>query len=102
MADDSVKTVWALFATREAADRAIEHLVQQCGIPRANIFVQAGDADNTAGTSPSGGDSKRDGGDRPDAPLHGEIEVSAEVTNEQVMKAERAFREAGAHNVMAR
>lgn len=101
MADESVKTVWAMFATREAADRAVEYLVQQCVIARADIFVQAGDADNTAGTSPSGGDARRDDV-RSDAPLHGEIKVSADVTNEQVIKAEQAFREAGAHNVMAR
>lgn len=36
MSDDSTKTMWATFATREAADRAVEHLVQQCGIARTD------------------------------------------------------------------
>jgi hypothetical protein len=102
MADDSVKTVRAMFATREAADRAIELLVQQCAVARADIFVQASEADNSAGTSPSGGDTGRGDGARADAPLHGEIEVSADVTKEQAARIEQAFREAGAHKVAAR
>jgi hypothetical protein len=35
-----VKTTSATFKTREAADLAIERLVQQHGISRADIFVQ--------------------------------------------------------------
>jgi len=97
MSDDSVKTMWAAFATREAADRAVEHLVQQCGIARANIFVEASGGDNTVGTEPSGGD-----GMRADAPLQGEITVSADIADADVLEAERAFREAGARNVLAR
>lgn len=97
MSDDSVKTISAMFATREAADRAVEHLVQQCGIARANVFVQARESANTAGIFPSGGDATR-----PDAPLHGEIEVSADISNREIMRAEHALRDAGARNVMAR
>ncbi len=40
MSDDSAKTMWATFATREAADRAVEHLVQQCEIARTDVFVE--------------------------------------------------------------
>jgi hypothetical protein len=100
MSDDSVKTMWATFSTREAADRAVEHLVQQCGIARANVFVQPSAGDNTAGIAPSGGDAAR-GGARADAPLHGEIQVSVDIADADVLKAEHAFREAGARNVMA-
>jgi hypothetical protein len=103
MSDDSVKTLWATFTTREAADRAVEHLVQQAGIARGNVFVQASNADNTAGTELSGGDAgKAENVLRSDAPLNGEIEVSADVAHADVIKAEKAFREAGAGNVMAR
>ncbi|MGV6873191.1 hypothetical protein ACUSIJ_10920 [Pseudochelatococcus sp. B33] len=102
MADDSVKTVRATFKTREAADRAVEHLVQQHGIARNNVFVQATDTQNTAGTKPSGADAAQGNGSRSDAPLHGEIEVSADVTDEEVAKAERAFHETGARNVVVR
>jgi len=44
MSDDSIATISGTFATREAADRAVEHLVQEHGIDRADIFVQAEDA----------------------------------------------------------
>ena len=102
MAGESVKTIWADFETREAADRAVEHLVQQFGIPRANVFVQAKEAENTTGTAPSGGDVSRSEGDRSDAPVRGEIQVSADVANDDVTNAERALRDAGARNVLAR
>jgi hypothetical protein len=54
MSDDSTKTMWATFAPREAADRAVEHLVQQCGIARTDVFVEPDTEANTAGTAPSG------------------------------------------------
>lgn len=53
MSDDSTKTMWATFATREAADRAVEHLVQQCGIARTDVFVEPDTEANTAGTASS-------------------------------------------------
>ncbi|MGI6246560.1 MAG: hypothetical protein ACOYJQ_12420 [Pseudochelatococcus sp.] len=102
MTDDNVKTIRATFATREAADRAVEHLVQQHGIARADVFVRASDMKNSAGTSPSGGDVAQGEASRPDAPLHGEIEVSADVTIEEAAKAEQAFRDAGAADIEVR
>jgi len=46
----------------------------------------------------------RAGGDgiRADAPLQGEITVSADIADADILRAERAFREAGARNVLAR
>ncbi len=41
MADDNTVTITATFETREAADLAVEHLVQQHGVSRPDIFVQA-------------------------------------------------------------
>lgn len=96
MSDDSTKTMWATFATREAADRAVEHLVQQCGIARADVFVEPNADANTAGIKSSGGDAGR-----ADAPLHGEIRVSADIARQDLLKAEKAFRQAGARSVMA-
>ena len=96
MSDDSTKTMWATFATREAADRAVEHLVQQWGIARADVFVEPNADANTAGIKASGGDAVR-----ADAPLHGEIRVSADIARQDLLKAEKAFREAGARSVMA-
>lgn len=102
MADDNVKTITATFKTREAADRAVEHLVQHHGIASADIVVKASNARNTVGTSPSGGDVEQDNASRADAPLQGEIEVSADVTTKEAAKAERAFRETGALTIAVR
>lgn len=57
MADDSTTTIRATFRTREAADLAVEHLVQQHGISRPDIFIQSATDRNTAGSEPSGGDA---------------------------------------------
>jgi hypothetical protein len=84
MSDESVKTIQASFATREAADLAIEHLTQQCGIDRADVFVQAAGSANTAGTGISGGDAPTlDEEAREDGAQQGEIEVSADVSEAQ-------------------
>jgi hypothetical protein len=101
MADDSVKTIRGLFATREGADLAMEHLSQEQGINRADIFVQAADSRNTAGTAPSGGDSASgdDTEPRRDGALQGEIEVSADISADKLVKAEQVFRQAGARQV---
>lgn len=96
MSDDSTKIMWATFSTREAADRAVEHLVQQCGIARADVFVEPSTEANTAGVEPSGGDAFR-----ADAPLHGEIRVSADIARTDLLKVEEAFRQVGARSVMA-
>ena len=52
MADDSSTTIRATFKTREAADLAVEHLVQQHGISRPDIFIQSATDRNTAGSEP--------------------------------------------------
>ncbi|WP_366654642.1 hypothetical protein [Fodinicurvata sp. EGI_FJ10296] len=104
MADDSVKTIHATFSTREAAEIAIERLVQEYGIDRADIFVQPADAENTAGSEPSGGDvSEREGERSPfGAPLHGSVQVSADVSGDEIANAEAALRDAGASDVETR
>ncbi|MDX3925891.1 MAG: hypothetical protein QHC90_08800 [Shinella sp.] len=99
MADDCVKTISGRFATRAAADLAVEHLVQQYGLARPDIFLQAGGGRNTAGTKPSGGDASHDHGARPDAALRGEIEVSADIREDEMEKVAQAFRQAGAQDV---
>lgn len=99
MADDSVKTITGLFETREEADIAIEHLVQQHGIARADIFIQPRDNANSAGTRPSGGDASHDAQPRSDGALEGALEVSADVKPSDIEKARHAYEEAGAHDV---
>lgn len=104
MSSDNVKTLTATFDTREAADLAIEHLVQQYGIDRSDIFVEAKGSDNTAGTKPSGGDSESGDHDgaRTDAALDGQLQVSVDLALEDIEKAQAAFRDAGAQHVSSR
>jgi hypothetical protein len=99
MADESTTTIKAVFKTREAADLAVEHLVQQHGVARPDIFIQAVSAENTAGSAPSGGDVSGNGGARKDAPLEGEIEVSADISASLVTAVQRTFGDADAVRV---
>ncbi len=102
MADDSTTTISATFQTRQAADLAIEHLVQQHGISRPDIFVQSAGDRNTAGSTPSGGDASRGEGARRDAPLAGEIEVSADIASSLAATVRRSLADAGALRVWSR
>ncbi len=91
----------AVFATREQADLAVEHLVQEHGIDRAFIYVEPLGDENSAGPEISGGDhaSGRSGShDRPDGSHHGAIEVSVPLAqNEAVLR--RVLSEAGADRI---
>jgi hypothetical protein len=102
MSDDRTTTISATFETREAADLAVEHLVQQHGISRPDIFIRAAGDRNTAGAAPSGGDASHEEGARHDAPLAGEIEVSVDIASSQATAVERSFADAGALRVSSR
>ncbi|MGF7159552.1 hypothetical protein FHS85_001171 [Rhodoligotrophos appendicifer] len=43
------KTIVGTFETREQAELAVEHLVQELGLDRSDVFVAAAEAENTAG-----------------------------------------------------
>lgn len=94
MADDSTTTIRATFETREAADLAVEHLVQQHGISRPDIFIQSASDQNTSGTHSSRGDVTRS-----DAPHEGEIEVSTDIAASQIPAVQRSLGDAGAIRV---
>jgi hypothetical protein len=101
MSDNATTSVSALFETREAADYAIEHLVQQHGLNRADIFAEPEGDSNTAGNRISGGDAgKEDAAE--DAPLRGAVKVSADVAQSQVEIVEGAFREMGGQDIARR
>ncbi len=99
MADDSTVTIRATFETRETADIAVEHLVQQLGISRPDVSVQSTVGKNTSGSRVSGGDASRDGADRTDAQLEGDIEVSVDISSMQIAKVHRIFGDLGAIRV---
>jgi hypothetical protein len=104
MSDETVKTLYATFDTREAADLAIEHLVQQYGIDRSDVFVEAVGRENTTGTEPSRGDVENREGDgvRTDGAHEGQLQVSVDLALEDIEKAQAAFKDAGARNVSGR
>jgi hypothetical protein len=102
VSDESVKTVRGLFVTREAAELAIQHLVQQFGINRSDIFVEPEGDKNSAGTKVSGGDASHEEGLETRPALTGRIVVSADVSLNDEANAKKAFREAGADEVVAR
>jgi hypothetical protein len=102
MSDTSTKTIIATFSTREAADLAVEHLVQKLDIDRADIFVQTSGSDNSSGTGISGGDAATvDEEARADASLSSDIEVSADVAADQEGAVRAAFDELGATKLAA-
>ncbi|WFU31650.1 hypothetical protein QA635_34955 [Bradyrhizobium brasilense] len=51
-------TVIAEFHTRQAAELAVEHIVQDCGVPGGDVFVRPAGAANTTGDRPAGADAK--------------------------------------------
>ncbi|XAZ26072.1 hypothetical protein LVY75_35470 (plasmid) [Sinorhizobium sp. B11] len=99
MAHDSTTTITATFETREAADIAVEHLVQQHGISRPDIFIQPNGERNSAGSMASGGDASHPGGVRHDAALEGDIEVSIDIPPDKIPAVQRSLGDAGAIRV---
>lgn len=103
MSGSKNKTVTATFETREAADLAVEHLVQKIGIERTDVFVQAAGRQNSSGVEASGGDASSANEDgREDATLSGEIEVSADVADDKITTLHRMFGDLGALRVTAK
>lgn len=99
MAHNSTTTITATFETREAADIAVEHLVQQHRISRPDIFIHANGKRNSAGSLPSGGDASHPGGVRHDAALEGDIEVSVDITPDKIPAVQRSLGDSGAIRV---
>lgn len=102
MADDNKSSITGTFRTREAADIAIEHLVQQHGLARAQIFARPVGERNSVGDIPSGGDAFHDGGNRKDAPTAEEIDVTVDAQINQVGIVQRVLYGAGAVRVSMR
>ncbi len=98
------RTIVANFDTRRDAETAVEHLVQEHGIERADIFVRAPGTTNTAGTRPAGADveSGHPGVARRGEPeLAGPIEVSVECDAGQTKVVRSTLEKAGATQLRA-
>lgn len=84
------QTLKTTFATRRDAELAVEHLVQEHGIERSDIFIAPAGAANSAGEAVSGSDQP--GGPpsepgRSDAALNGRIEVSVDLQTDGLASA---------------
>ncbi|MCX7319097.1 MAG: hypothetical protein NT113_06230 [Hyphomicrobiales bacterium] len=91
--------VKAMFKDRQAAELALEHLVQEIGIERTGIFIAAHGDGNTSGTHRSGADARssldESRGDT-DPKLSGEIEMSVACGKEDTERVTKALKEVGA------
>lgn len=98
----STSTLSARFASRGAAERAVEHLVQEHAIDRAAIAVAPARRDNSSGTRASGADAAPhpDEGSALPPVLQGPIEVSVDLDQAEIEKAEAALRAAGAIDIL--
>jgi len=92
----------ALFESRRDADLAVEHLVQDHGLDRSEIFVEPAGATSTTGTRLAGADAPSgapSSGGRRDAPLQGEIRLTVPITDGNRAAIEAALRETGARAI---
>lgn len=95
-------TIIGEFDTRRGAELAVEHVVQECGVPRSDVFVQpTGDA-NTVGTRPAGPDAKSAPAPEGGQKLDGLIEVSVDFHGDSPERIAEALRSAGARTVRTR
>ena len=93
------RTLIGTFATRRAADLAIEHLVQEYGIDRAAIMVAPVSDANSVGTKPAGADveSGHPGVETDAAPaLAGALTVTVDIEDDETDAVTQAFADAGA------
>ena len=98
-------TIIGSFASRRDADLAVERLVQEYGIERTDVFVEAQGSANSAGTEPAGADveSGHPGVDKHGDPaLHGRIQVSVDCDQHQSNTIQNVLRELGAQDTRAR
>lgn len=96
-------TLTATFSTRREAEMTVEHLVQEHGIDRTDIFITTAGDENSAGDEQGGADINA--GDpspemRTDAPLNGAVTVSVDLEDDAKVSAVReAFGEFEAADV---
>src|SRR3954463_8778911 len=90
--------VKAVFKDRRAAELALEHLVQDIGLDRTDVFIAARGSENTSGAQKAGADSQSSlsepRGDK-DPKLNGDIELSAGCESANAGRVSEALKDAG-------
>ena len=97
------KTIIGTFSTRREVELAVEHLVQEYGLERTDIFIEPNSDKNSAGVEPSGGDTASghpDSQPSGDAALNGTLLVSVDINEDETEAVEKAFRDVGAIDVV--
>ncbi len=95
-------TIIATFETRRDAELAVEHLVQQHGIERSDVFIQAEGAANTVGSKLAGADieSGYPGVEkRGDPASNGPIAVSVDCQGSDLTEIANVLKEVAARHV---
>ena len=92
-------TLVAEFETRRDAELAVEHVVQECGVARGDVFVQPTGGKNTSGERPAGADAKKAPKPEQGGKLEGPIEVSVDFHGDDAKPIENALKSAGAQSV---
>ena len=99
------KTIVGTFPTRREVELAVEHLVQDYGIDRSDVFIQPHGGDNSAGVAATGADveSGHPGVEKHGDPaLAGALEVSVDMNEDETDAVMASFRDAGATDVQTR
>lgn len=92
-------TIIGEFDTRRDAELAVEHVVQDCGVPRSDVFIQPIGGSNTVGTRPAGADAKARPTPEQQQKLEGSLEVSVDFHGDDPERIAAALKGAGAKDV---
>lgn len=94
-------TIKALFPSRREVELAVEHLVQEYGIERTDIFIEPTGPENSAGVSATvvGSGSSVTSVDADSSAYAGQLEVSVDMNEDETDAVASAFREVGAIEV---
>ena len=92
-------TIIGQFDTRRDAELAVEHVVQEHGVPRSDVFIEPVGGENSAGTLAAGADAKGAPEPEPQQQLEGALEVSVDFHGEDPKKIEDALLTTGAKSV---
>jgi hypothetical protein len=100
------KTIIGTFPTRREVEIAVEHLVQDYGLERSDIFIEPASGQNSAGDNVTGADAESGhpgvDADAEGAAYNGALNVSVDVNEDEDAAVDKAFRDAGATEVIVR
>lgn len=98
-------TITAKFPARREVELAIEHLVQEYGIERTDIFVEPAGKQNSSGQAPAGADAESGHPgtlvDAEGSAYEGQLVVSVDMNEDEFDAVEAALRDAGALDITA-